>query len=149
MSLKAWLAKGALHAHQPSAKEIAGLLALADRNLADAALDGLSAEGRFQFAYNAALAMASAALHAAGYRTSSNLPGHHALTIESLKYTVGAGAALLRKFDGFRRKRNRVAYDAPAAVSAREAAEMRELALLLRRDAEAWICTRHAALMPR
>lgn len=64
MSLKAWLDKGALRAHKPSKKEIAGLLALADRDLADARVAGLSTEGRFQFAYNAALAMASAALHA-------------------------------------------------------------------------------------
>ena len=56
MSLKAWLEQGALRAHKPSRKEIAGLLTLADRNLADARVAALSAEGRFQFAYNAALA---------------------------------------------------------------------------------------------
>jgi hypothetical protein len=141
------LAKGALQTHKSSAKEIAGLLALADRNLADAGIGGLSAEGRFQFAYNAALAMATAALHAAGYRTSSNVAGHHAVTIESLQHTIGADAALARKLDAFRRKRNRVAYDAPAAVSAKEAAEMLALARQLRHDGEAWLRARHAALI--
>src|SRR3990172_8735111 len=86
MSLQAWLATGALRTHKPSRKEIAGLLALADRSLADAGIGGLSAEGRFQFAYNAALTMASAALHAAGYRTNSNAPGHHAITVESAEH---------------------------------------------------------------
>ena len=147
MSLKAWLAKGALQAHKPSTKEIAGLLALADRNLADAGIEGLSAEGRFQFAYNAALAMATAALHAAGYRTNSNVPGHHAVTVESLEHTIGVDAALVRKFDAFRRKRNRTSYDAPAAVSTKETAEMLALAAQLRHEAEAWIRAKHAALM--
>ena len=149
MSLKAWLAKGALQAHKPSAKEIAGLVALADRNLADAGIRGLSAEGRLQFAYNAALAVATAALHAAGYRTNSNVPGHHAVSVESLQHTIGAGAALVRKLDAFRRKRNRVSYDAPAAVSAREAADMLALAAQLRRDVEAWMRAKHAALIAR
>jgi hypothetical protein len=133
--------------HKPSAKEIAGLLALGDRNLADAGIRGLSAEGRFQFAYNAALAMATAALHAAGYRTSSNVPGHHALTLESLAYTIGVAAALVRKLDAYRRKRNRVSYDAPAAVSDKEAADMLALAARLRQDCEAWIRAKHAALL--
>ena len=131
----------------PSTKEIAGLLALADRNLADAGIRGLSAEGRFQFAYDAALAMATAALHAAGYRTNSNIPGHHAVTVESLQRTIGVDATLVRKLDAFRRKRNRVSYDAPAAVSAKEAADMLALAAQLRRDVEAWMRTKHATLM--
>ena len=133
----------------PSTKEIAGLLALADRNLADAGIRGLSAEGRFQFAYDAALAMATAALHAAGYRTNSNIPGHHAVTVESLQRTIGVDATLVRKLDAFRRKRNRVSYDAPAAVSAKEAADMLALAAQLRRDVEAWMRTKHAALISR
>jgi hypothetical protein len=122
---------------------------LADRNLADAGIRGLSAEGRFQFAYNAALAMATAALHAAGYRTNSNIPGHHAVTVESLQRTIGVDATLVRKLDAFRRKRNRVSYDAPAAVSAKEAADMLALAAQLRRDVEAWMRTKHAALISR
>ena len=95
MSLQAWLDKGALRMHKPARKEIAGLLALADRSLADVGIGGLSAEGRFQFAYNAALTMATAALHAAGYRTNSNAPGHHAITVESMEHTFGADAVLI------------------------------------------------------
>ena len=147
MSLKSWLDKGALRTHKPARKEIAGLLALADRSLADAGIGGLSAEGRFQFAYNAALTMATAALHAAGYRTNSNAPGHHAITVESMEHTVGADAALVRKFDAFRRKRHRVSYDAPAAVSEPEVAELLALARQLQRDVEAWLRARHPALM--
>jgi hypothetical protein len=91
--------------------------------------------------------MATAALHAAGYRTNSNAPGHHAITVESTGHTFGADAALVRKFDGFRRKRNRVSYDAPAAVSEPEVAEMFALARQFRRDVEAWLRVRHPRLV--
>jgi hypothetical protein len=147
MSLKAWLDKGALRAHKPSKKEIAGLLALADRNLADARITAVSTEGRFQFGYNAALAAASAALHAFGYRTNSNAPGHHAVTVQSLEHTIRADAALVRKLDAFRRKRNQISYDAPLPVSNQEAADMLDLAEKLRRDVEAWIREKHPILI--
>ena len=101
MSLSAWLEKGTLHRHQPSKNELAGLLALADRNLADAGIAALSAEGRFNCAYGAALTAATIALHAAGYRTNSNLPGHHTVTLHSLEYTLGADAALINTLDAF------------------------------------------------
>lgn len=107
----------------------------------------MSPEGRFQFAYHAALAMASAALHASGYRTNSNVPGHHANTVQSLEHTIGADVALVRKFDAFRRKRNQISYDAPLAVSGQEAADMLALAEQLRRDVEAWIRAKHPALI--
>ena len=107
----------------------------------------MSAEGRFQFAYSAALAMASAALHSSGYRTNSNVAGHHANTVQSLEHTIGADAAFLRRFDTFRRKRNQISYDAPLAVSGQEAADMLALAEQLRRDVEAWVRATHPALI--
>jgi hypothetical protein len=146
MSLKTWLDQGALREHSPSRREIAGLLALADRNLADARVAGLSGQGRFQIAYNAALAAASAALHACGYRTNSNLPGHHANTVRSLEHTVRAQAALVRKLDAFRRKRNQMSYDAPLPVSDHEAAELLAVAEQLRKDVEAWLRAEHPEL---
>ncbi len=76
--------------------------------------------------------MATAALHAAGYRTNSNAPGHHAITVESMAHTFGADAALVREFDAFRRKRNRVSYDAPAAGAHRRASGSRRNCIAVR-----------------
>ena len=101
MSLSAWLEKGTLHRHQASKNELAGLLALADRNLADAGIKALSPEGRFNCAYGAALTAATIALHAAGYRTNSNLPRHHTVTLHSLEHTLGADAPLINTLDAF------------------------------------------------
>jgi hypothetical protein len=122
-------------------------LALADRNLADAGIKALSPEGRFNCAYGATLTAATIALHAAGYRTNSNLPGHHTVTLQSLEYTLGADAALINTLDAYRRKRNKISYDAPVAVAIKEAEDLLALARQLRRDVEKWLLKKRPALI--
>ena len=53
----------------------------------------------------------------------------------------------MRKFDAFRRKRNRISYDKPLPVSDQEAADMLALAEKLRRDVEARIREKHPTLI--
>jgi hypothetical protein len=55
MSWKQLLAKGEVKTHQTSKQELDNIRALIARDLADAALVGLSADRRFATAYNAAL----------------------------------------------------------------------------------------------
>ena len=147
MSLKAWLDKGALRAHKPSKKEIAGLLALADRSLADARIAAVSPEGRFQFGYNAASPRRRLPCTPPAIARIRMLPGITQKTVQSLEHTIGADAALVRKFDAFRRKRNRISYDKPLPVSDQEAADMLALAEKLRRDVEARIREKHPTLI--
>jgi len=64
-----------------------------------------------------------------------------------VEHTIRSDAALVRKFDAYRRKRNRVSYDDPSAVSAKEAADMLALATQLRHEVEAWLRAKHAALI--
>ena len=108
----------------------------------------MSTEVRFLFAYNAALALASAALQAAGYRTSSSLPGHHAITIASLEFTVGAKPSAIAALDVWRKKRNRAAYDGPAGVSDGELRELIALVDDLRTALNAWLRKKHPRLAP-
>ena len=54
MILKDWLESRWITAHQVSPEEIADLLAVVDRDLVDAAVDGLSADWRLNIAYNRA-----------------------------------------------------------------------------------------------
>ena len=149
MSFESWLKEGRLKRHKPARQEIASLVALADRRLADSRIPGVSAEGRVLLAYNAALALAIAALHAAGYRTSSNVPGHHAVTIASLALTLGAPPAVVSALDAWRRKRNRATYDVPGAVSEHEVSELTALVEKLKADFLAWLRARHPALLER
>lgn len=62
--------------------------ALIGRDLADAALVGLSADRRFATAYNAALQAANMAIACAGYRITSRV-GHHRVSLQTAKLALG------------------------------------------------------------
>jgi len=69
--------------------QVTRLIAAAQRNIADAALQGLSAENRFDAAYKAILQLAMVPLNANGYRTLTSKPGHHQTALRTLPLTVG------------------------------------------------------------
>lgn len=90
------LADKKLRRHKTSAREIADLVFLVDRNLADAAVPGLSVDRRFAIAYEAALQLATITLYCTGHQTCG--AGHHFATFQALKETMGTagqGYALL------------------------------------------------------
>ena len=147
MSFESWLEEGRLKRHKAARQEIASLAALADRRLADSRAAGVSAEGRFMLAYHAALALATAALHAAGYRTSSNLPGHHAVTVASLEFTMRADPRVVSTLDAWRKKRHRTTYDG-AEVSEHELRELISLVEKLQVVFAAWLRAEHPELGP-
>ena len=66
MSLGDWLRNSWLVEHKTSREEIAGLLAIVERDLANAKVAGLSDDWRLSIAYNAALQAATVALAAGG-----------------------------------------------------------------------------------
>jgi len=70
MTLKDLFNDGKLQSHRTSAREIADLLKVADRDLADAAIVGLSTDRRFIIAYSAILQLSTMLVYARGYRTS-------------------------------------------------------------------------------
>ena len=69
MSLQDLLAETRLRSHKPTAQELVDLLGIADRDLAAATAAPLPADLRFAVVYGAAVALATIALAAAGYRT--------------------------------------------------------------------------------
>ena len=70
-----------LDATAPDKAQAARLMAAALRNIADAQLQGLSAENRFDAAYKAIMQASMVALNANGYRTLTSKPGHHQTAI--------------------------------------------------------------------
>jgi hypothetical protein len=80
--------------HQPVRAEIDAQRQAADRSLADASLQGISPEGRFQLAYTAALGLATLAVLASGYRIRSRV-GHHQMTFEAAGVALGKEASVL------------------------------------------------------
>jgi hypothetical protein len=145
MSLDDWARNGWLQKHQTSPNEIRDLLAVVDRDLADSAAEGLSADWRMTIAYNAALQAASAALAAAGYRASRDK--HHYRVIQSMRETIGADAAVVNVFDVFRKKRNASSYDRAGTVSDADAKAMRNLAEGLHGDVVVWLRHQHPDLL--
>lgn len=145
MSLQDWRKNGWLVEHQPNAREITDLLAVADRDLTDCQAEGLSVDWRLNIAYNAALQLANAALAAAGFRASRD--AHHYRVIQSLTHTIGANSALVAQFDAFRKKRNISGYERVGMTSEKEAQEMVALAKQLRGDVVGWIKKAHPKLL--
>jgi HEPN domain-containing protein len=137
MSLKLWLEKGWLKEHKPTSREIAELLAVADRSLKDCQVAGLSSEGKLDMAHNAALQSSAAALAAAGYRASRE--AYHYYVIQSLSFTLQLEGRIIRRLNKLRLKRNISDYERPGIVTEQEAQEMVELAKQIRQQVEEWI----------
>jgi len=145
MSLSDWLARGWLQRHTPDRRETRDLMAIADRDITDAQVEGISADTRLSIAYNAALQLSVAALAASGYRPGRE--AHHYRAVQSLRFTVGACADLVDQLDGFRRKRNISDYERAGGVSEYEAREMLVLARTLRGVVEEWLRASHPELL--
>ena len=110
-----------LDAVAPDKAVVAKLLTAAQRNIADAQLQGLSAENRFDVAYKALMQAAMVALHANGYRTLTSKPGHHQTAIQTLAVSVNLPQARVIVLDALRKQRNLSDYSGeliPDAVAA-------------------------------
>lgn len=147
MSLRDWQKNSWLVEHKSSPEEIAALLAIVERDLANAKVAGLADDWRLSIGYNAALQAATAALAASGFRAAREQ--HHYRTIQSLALTIGWPAAKVERFDRFRKKRNMIGYETAGVISGQEAREMHELAVGLRDDVFAWLRKQHPKLAGR
>jgi hypothetical protein len=148
MTLQDWQRSNWLVAHQATPQEIAGLLSVADRELADAQVKGLSVDARFTHAYGAALQCSLAALAAAGYRIAKGVSHHH-YALHSLAHTLSCEPGLIAKLDKLRKKRNISDYEQAGAISDQETAEMIKIAKSLRVEAKTWLQECHPELLPR
>lgn len=118
---------GLLKTEPPSKTELQRFIRHAERALADASLPKLSPSGRFDMAYNAAHALALAALRANGYRPSDG-PGHRAIVFQSLVHTIDAPATLASTLNRYHTRRNRSEYVAYEDATEAEAKDLLALA---------------------
>ncbi|OGU07495.1 MAG: DNA-binding protein [Geobacteraceae bacterium GWC2_58_44] len=101
---------GYLKSHSTSREEVQRMLEAARRNLADAAVEAISNETRFDSAYKAIMQLALTAMMANGFRPDTHKPGHHQTVIQSLPHTIGLPNARMMVLDVLRRKRNNADY---------------------------------------
>jgi hypothetical protein len=146
MSLSEWRKNGWLKSHQTSPQEIADLLAVADRDLKDCQTKGLSDDWKFNIAYNAALQASSAALAASGYAVAKG-DSNHFRVVQSLAFTIGADAAAIQRFDGFRKKRSMSVYDAAGVITSAEAGQIIRFSEDLVGQIKLWLRTNHLTLL--
>lgn len=111
MTLTNLLAIQRLQAFEASAEGVQRLLAAATRNLADAQLQALSPENRFDAAYKCILQCAMLGLWAQGYRTATSQPGHHQTALQSLPLTMALPKDVIIVLDALRKKRNQNDYE--------------------------------------
>ncbi|NOY90846.1 MAG: hypothetical protein GXP55_06500 [Deltaproteobacteria bacterium] len=97
---------GKLKNEPPSAAEFDGLVRSGRVRLHDAENASLNLESRFDLAYNAAHALALAALRWHGYRS-----GNRYLVFQCLTHTVGLSSPEWRVLDAAHRKRNLAEYE--------------------------------------
>lgn len=97
---------GKLKTEPAAESELRGLVRSGTRRLDDAARTDLSLDSRFDLAYNAAHALALAALRFHGYRSDSRY-----LVFQCLQHTLDLPAEQWRVLDQAHRKRNIAEYE--------------------------------------
>jgi len=100
---------GKLKTEPPSQVELDGLIRSGTVRLRDAENTTLGLESRFDLAYNAAHALALAALRFCGYRSENRY-----LVFQCLQHTLGLSAEYWRVLDLAHTKRNRAEYEGDA-----------------------------------
>ena len=146
MTLAKWAEYGWLKAEATSPEEIRDLLGIVSRDLADASVEAISDDRRFEAAFSAARTAANAALRACGYRTTTQ-PGHHQKTIESLELTLQAESMLIQKLRVLSKKRNATSYDTAGNVSQQELDQAIQVAHEHQNSVIAWLRKNHPELM--
>jgi hypothetical protein len=116
-----------LRAEASSPAEIDALLKRAAGLLADAGNPMLGSASRFALAYEAALAIATAALRSAGYRADA-ASGHRAIVFQALPYTLDAPADLWAALGVSHDRHNAVEYSTAPAPTDAEAGDLLSLA---------------------
>ncbi len=123
------------------------MLAIADRDIADAANPQLSDDWKFGIAYNAALKLCTIMLYAAGYRPENTLA--HYRTLMAIEFTIGPhrkeDAVYL---DACRAKRNMVEYDNIGGASRAEAQELPDFTKELKIEVLKILQEKHPDLIP-
>lgn len=102
---------GQLKREPPAQSELDGLIRSGLARLNDAGNAALSLDGRFDLAYNAAHALALAALRWHGYRSDNRY-----LVFQTLGHTLQLPAEQWRVLDAAHRKRNVIEYEGVADI---------------------------------
>ena len=138
MTLQNLLAIHRLQTFTPDAIDVRKLLTAARRNLADAQVEAVSPDNRFDAAYKCIMQCAMLGLWANGYRTPTSQPGHHQTSIQCLTLTMAVSRPTVIVLDALRKRRNVSDYEGDPVTEATLASCLDEATSLLRHT-KAWL----------
>ena len=148
MLLKKWVSEKRLEVHKTNSDEIRNLFDLVERDIRDAMIVQLSADRRFATVYNAALQLATIALHVGGYRVKGGSAGHHWVTISSIPDIMGRNQKNRSDyFNACRTKRNITDYDRVGEISEEEVSDLIREVKEFKRDVITWIKQKYHDLL--
>ncbi len=148
MSLEEWKRNHWLKESVTTLSEITQLFAVVDREISDASVDGLSVDGQFMHAYDAALNLCAIALRSSGYSVVKG-QGHHKKTIEALPLCLDKSfEGIADQIDIASRQRGQAMYDRTGVVEEQDAADLLNAAMELRTALIGWLKTHHPKLLP-
>ena len=149
MSLDQWHRNSWIKEWMTNASEIADLLAVVDREIADASVSGLSMDGRYMHAYDAALNLCAIALKASGFTVPKGA-GHHKRTIESLPLILGTRfQATSDEIELASRLRGQAMYDRAEVVREEDATNLLATSTHLRSDILGWLRRTYPSLLAK
>jgi hypothetical protein len=147
MSLTHWLKISWLRPHPASLEETRNLWLIADRDIRDAAGDGISQDWRFNIAYNAALQLCTLLLYAEGYEPAKGQLTHYRI-LQCLPHILPNREKDAQYLDDCRNIRNKVEYDHAGFASREDADELIQFASELRDAVLVWLREKHPKLVP-
>ena len=140
MSLEDLLKTDHLQPHDPTREAVQRLLQAAARNIADARVDRISFDTRFDAAYKAIMQCAMVALWANRYRISTSQPGNYQTAIQTLPETIGLEQSTVIALDALCKQRNASDFEGDP-VSDQAVIESIKQAEQLYRVVYTWIAT--------
>jgi hypothetical protein len=146
MSWKKLLSANRVAMESPSKAEVGNLRSIVTRCLKDATATGLSDDGRFVQAYDAARTLSLIVVRASGYRPKSS-GGYHHNTFLALEAADPAFASQSIYFDGCRTKRNVSEYDFAGGVTETDADGLLKATKEFSVEVDAWIKAHHPTLI--
>ncbi len=147
MSLQQWHKNAWIHPVESSAMEVSSLLDLAQREITDGSLEGISSDGRFEHAYNAVRTLCQLALHAAGYAVPKG-DSSHQRALETLKFTLGSKwSSEADHFEHCRRMRRQMVYERSGVTQPKDADELLAGAKKLHAAVQEWLQDNHPNLV--
>jgi hypothetical protein len=123
------------------------LRALVRESLHDAAVQGVSLDGQFRSAYDAARHLTAMVLAVGGWRAAGE--AQHFTLFSALPLVMGPQVGEVANYlDGCRKKRNISAYHRAGSIAHAEVTELQRRVLEFQQQVESWIASTRPDLTP-